>query len=268
MTIPTADLNDGGRGRADLHIHSLASDGISSVAEILAAAQAARLDVIAITDHERMDAALAAQTVAEIAGSQVSVIVGEEVTTRSGHVVGLFMRERIRPWGSLRSTIARIHEQGGLAIIPHPLVPYPLCVSGRAVRALMDDADPIFHPDAIEAFNASTARMRWSRGAPEFARQVGLTALAGSDAHRAADVGHAVTTFPGRTPDDVRAAIAAGTTEWSGVAYTWRGQLDMFMRQQRKNARAVGATARHRLLGAGLGRDLGYPRASAQRGKP
>ena len=255
-------------GRADLHIHSLASDGISSVAEILAAAEVARLDVIAITDHERMDAALAAHSIAEQAGSRVKVIVGEEVTTRSGHVIGLFMRERIRPWGSLRATIARIHEQGGLAVIPHPLVPYPLCVSGRAVRALMDDRDPIFHPDAIEAFNASTARMRWSRGAPAFAREVGLTALAGSDAHRAADVGHAVTTFPGSTPDDIRTAISAGTTEWSGDAYTWRRQWDMFVRQQHKNARAVGATAKHRVLRAGMGRDLGYPRTSPGRGNP
>lgn len=251
-------------GRADLHIHSLASDGISSVSEIIDAAQRAALDVIAITDHERMDAALAAKSMAEARGSAVSVIVGEEVTSRGGHVIGLFMTQRIAPWGSLRSTVARIHEQGGLAIIPHPLVPYPLCVSGRAVRALLDEADPTFHPDGIEAFNASTARMRWSRGAPDFAREVGLTALAGSDAHRATDVGQAVTTFPGTTPDDVRAAILAGKVEWTGAPYSWKGQLDMFVRQQRKNARAVGATARHRVLGSGLGRDLGYPRAEAR----
>ena len=251
-------------GRADLHIHSLASDGISSVSEIIDAAQRAALDVIAITDHERMDAALAAKSMAEARGSAVSVIVGEEVTSRGGHVIGLFMTQRIAPWGSLRSTVARIHEQGGLAIIPHPLVPYPLCVSGRAVRALLDEADPTFHPDGIEAFNASTARMRWSRGAPDFAREVGLTALAGSDAHRATDVGQAVTTFPGTTPDDVRAAILAGTVAWTGAPYSWKGQLDMFVRQQRKNARAVGATARHRVLGSGLGRDLGYPRAEAR----
>jgi predicted metal-dependent phosphoesterase TrpH len=252
-------------GRADLHIHSLASDGISSVAEIIDAAERAELDVIAIADHERIDAALAARDMAEARGSKVSVIVGEEVTSRGGHVLGLFMRERIAPWGSLRSTVARIHEQGGLVIIPHPLVPYPLCVSGRAVRALLDEQDAIFHPDGIEAFNASTARMRWSRGAPEFAREVGLTALAGSDAHRAIDVGHAVTTFAGSSPDDVRAAIIAGTVEWTGTPYTWKGQLDMFVHQQQKNARAVGATARHRLLRAGTGRDLGYPRAEAKR---
>ena len=99
MSSPTSDRPDSDRGRADLHIHSLASDGISSVAEILAAAEAARLDVIAITDHERMDAALAAHELAQGNGSLVSVIVGEEVTTRAGHVIGLFMTARIRPWG-------------------------------------------------------------------------------------------------------------------------------------------------------------------------
>ena len=260
MTSTNPDHQHEPRGRADLHIHSLASDGVSSVSEILDAAERAALDVIAITDHERVDAAVAARSMAEARGSTVGVIVGEEVTTRGGHVIGLFMRERIRPWGSLRSTVARIHEQGGLVVIPHPLVPYPLCVSGRSVRALLDEADAIYHPDGIEAFNATTARMRWSRGAPDFARSVGLAAMAGTDAHRAEDVGRAVTTFPGSTPDDVRAAIVARTTAWEGQPFTWRRQLDMFVRQQQKNARAVGATARHRLVRKGLGRDLGYPR--------
>ena len=261
MTTPIADQPAVARGRADLHIHSLASDGISSVAQIIDAAEQAGLDVIAITDHERIDAALAAQSMAEARGSAVSVIVGEEVTTRSGHVLGLFMRERIRPWGSLRATVARIHEQGGLVVIPHPLVPYPLCVSGRSVRSLLDEADAIYHPDGIEAFNATTARMPLARSAPEFVRQTGLAALAGGDAHRAEDVGHVVVTFPGRTPDDVRAAIEERSTAWEGLPFTWRRQLDMFVRQQQKNARAVGATARHRLAGKGLGRDLGYPRS-------
>jgi predicted metal-dependent phosphoesterase TrpH len=260
--VSTADEQ---RGRADLHIHTLASDGVSSVADMLAAAEAAGLDVIAITDHERIDAALAAQTMAKETGSRVEVIVGEEITTRGGHLLGLFMTERIRPWRSLKDSVARVHEQGGLAIIAHPLVPYPLCASGRAIRRLLGEADPIFHPDAIEAFNPTTARMRWGRLVPAFAAEVGLPATGGSDAHRAADVGHAVTTFAGQSAEDLRRAIAERATSWQGSPYSWRKQLSTFVGQQGKNAQAVRATARHRLLREGIGRDLGYPRGGGVR---
>ena len=230
-------MNDERRGRADLHIHTLASDGVSSVAEILGAAEAADLDVIAITDHDRIEAGLAAKAFAEAHGSSVAVVIGEEVSSRGGHVVGLFIEKRIRPWQSLRSTVAQIHEQGGLAIVAHPLVPYPLCASGRSIRRLLDDPESAVHPDGIEAFNPTTARMRWSRRAPDFARETGLAALASSDAHRAADVGSALTTFPGRTADALRAAILAGDVEWQGEAYTWRAQVATFGQQMAKRGR-------------------------------
>lgn len=249
------------RGRADLHIHTLASDGVSSVVQILDAAESRpQLDVIAITDHERLDAAVAAREMAVAKGLRVAVIVGEEISTRAGHLLALFVEQRIPPWRSLRWSVAKVHEQGGLAIIAHPLVPYPLCASGRSIRRLLDDPDPIVHPDAIEVFNPTTAGSRWGRRVPAFVQELGLPAVAGSDAHRADDVGHALTTFPGHTPSDLRQAIADGTSGWEGTAYSWRKQLGTFRLQTAKNAQAVGDTARHRLLRHGAGRDLGYPR--------
>jgi predicted metal-dependent phosphoesterase TrpH len=247
-------------GRADLHIHTLASDGISTVTEILDQADRVGLDVIAITDHERVDAAHAARAMAEKRGSRVQVIIGEEITTRSGHLVALSIEQRIRPWGTLKASVAHVHEQGGLAVIAHPLVPYPLCVGAGSILKLFDEQDPIFHPDAIEVFNPTTARMRWTRELPDFARSLRVTLVAGSDAHRAADVGHALTRFTGTSAEDLLGAIRAAATDWEGTPYTWRKQLNMFIDQQRKNARAVAATAKQRLLGEGLGRDLGYPR--------
>jgi len=246
-------------GRADLHVHSLASDGISSVAEILDQAERMELDLIAIADHERIDAGLAARVMAEARGLNVQVVIGEEVTTRGGHLLALFVTERIRPWGSLKATVAKVHEQGGLAIIAHPMVPYPLCASARSIRRLAKDPDPTFHPDALEVFNPTTARMRWARNVPALAAELGLAAVAASDAHRAADVGHALTLFPGHTPEDLRGAILDRTTSWEGIPYTWRKQLGMFVAQQHKNARAVGDEVRGKLLRDGTGRDLGYP---------
>jgi len=247
-------------GVADLHIHTLASDGVSGVEDVLAAAVSKHLDVIAIADHERIDAAVVAQRLAREQGLPLAVIVGEEITTRNGHLVGLFMTHRIKPWGTMRDAVARVHDQGGICIVAHPLVPYPLCASERTIRRLLDEADPARHPDAIEAFNPTTARMRWSRRVPDFVAEVGLAAVASSDAHHADSVGRAVTRFPGHSEVELRAAVLGRTTTWDGTAYAWPEQVGMFRRQTGKNVRAVRDTLRHRLLHQGTGRDLGYPR--------
>ena len=140
-------------------MHTLASDGIDDVETIILAGIERGLAAIGIADHERMDAALAGRAMAKHRGWPIEVIVGEEISTRGGHLLGLYMRQRIRPWHSLKDSIARVHEQGGLAIIAHPLPPYPLCASERSIRRLMDESDPIFHPDGLEGFNPTTARM-------------------------------------------------------------------------------------------------------------
>ena len=83
-------------GRADLHIHTLASDGTASVAQILdVVATRDDLDVIAITDHERIDAAVAARAMAGDRGMRTEIVIGEEVTTRGGHLLGLFLERRV-----------------------------------------------------------------------------------------------------------------------------------------------------------------------------
>ena len=79
-------------GRADLHLHTLASDGTAGVLEILEHVEAETdLDVIAITDHDRIDAALAARAIAADRGMRAEVIVGEEVSSLGGHVLALFV---------------------------------------------------------------------------------------------------------------------------------------------------------------------------------
>lgn len=263
-----AEMPDAGaQGRAmrmDLHIHTLASDGVSDVEAVLEQAMVRGLDAIAITDHERIDAAMAARAIAEDRGLPIEVVVGEEITTRGGHLLGLWMRSRVRPWHSMKSSIARIHEQGGIAVVAHPLVPYPLCASARTIRKLMAEADPIYHPDALEGFNPTTARMRWSRRVPAFAEELGIAAVAGSDAHRAQNVGRAVTTFAGSSAADLRAAIDLRDTGWDGTAYSWREQLRTFSHQMGKNAVAVRDDVGGKLRRDGTGRDLGYPGGRAR----
>ena len=250
--------------RIDPHTHTLASDGIHGVETMIQSAVASGLDAVAITDHERMDAALAGQAMAEYRGWPIEVIVGEEVTTRGGHLVGLYMKQRIRPWYSLKDTIARIHDQGGLAIIAHPLPPYPLCASERTIRALMEEADPVFHPDGMEGFNPTTAGpalRRWSRRAPALADELGIAATGGSDAHRSGNVGTTQTLVrrTGTLEESLRRALAERDTRWQGNEYSWRSQVGMFAQQTRKNVAAIGAELSGKILRNGTGRDLGYP---------
>ncbi len=251
-------------GRADLHIHSLASDGTASIVEILErAAGPASLDVIAITDHERIDSAVAARDLARDRGLPLEVIVGEEISTRGGHLLGLFLTERIRPWRSLRSTIAAVHAQGGLAIPAHPLFPYPLCAQATVLRRLLADPDPAVHPDALEAFNPTTLG-RANRRVAEFIAVHGLAGIGCSDAHALDSIGQGYTTFPGRTADELRAAIVGGQTGWHGVVHPTASQLAVFGRQLRKRGRDVRDEVGGRVRRDGTGRDHGYPGGRAR----
>ena len=255
--------------RLDPHTHTLASDGIHDVETMIQAAIVAGLDAVGIADHERLDAAVAGRAMAEYRGWPIEVIVAEEISTRGGHLLALYMKERIRPWYSLKDTIARVHEQGGLAIIAHPLPPYPLCASERTVRKLMDEADPIFHPDGMEGFNPTTAGRalrHWSRRAPALAEELGIAATGGSDAHRAQNVGTTQTLVrrTGTVEESLRRALAERDTRWQGDEYSWRGQLGMFTLQTRKNLVALGAEINGKIRRNGTGRDLGYPGGKAR----
>jgi hypothetical protein len=248
------------RGHADLHIHSTASDGTATVLAILDhVAARGDLDVIAITDHERVDAALAARAIAADRGLPFEVVVGEEVTTRGGHLLALGIERPVRSYRSLRESIAAVHDQGGVAIPAHPLVPYPLCAQGWVLRGLLDDPDERFHPDAIETFNPTALGRPWHRRVVQFADRHGLAHVGNSDAHALEAVGIGVTTFPGRSFVDLRTALADGTTRHQGRFHGTIGQMGVFGQQLRKRGRDARDEVAGRVRRDGTGRDHGYP---------
>lgn len=253
------------QGRADLHIHTTASDGVADVVAIIEhAADRDDLDVIAITDHERIDAALAGRSIARDRGLAIEVIVGEEVTTLGGHLLALFLERRIRPYRSLRRTIAEVHEAGGLAIPAHPLVPYPLCAQSWMLRRLLDDPDEAVRPDGLETFNPTALGRPWHDRVVRFANEQHLAHIGNSDAHALEAVGSGWTTFPGRSAADLRTAIAAGTTEHGGSFHGATGQVGVFGRQLRKRARDLRDEVGGRVRRDGTGRDHGYPGGRAR----
>jgi predicted metal-dependent phosphoesterase TrpH len=245
-------------GKADLHVHSVASDGTATAEEIVRFAEdRTDLDVIAITDHERIDAAVHARKLARERGSRVEVVVGEEITTRSGHLVGLYLEQRIKPLRSLRSTIIEIHAQGGLAIPAHPLPPYPLCIGRRPIERISADPDSRVYLDGLETFNASSAGRTHHKPATDLAAALGLAAIGGSDAHHVTLIGTCWTTFPGQTAEDLRRAIALRRTHAHGDFFGLPLEAWVYTHQLRKYARDIRDDLRRAVLGRGTGRDLG-----------
>ncbi len=208
------DRND--CGRADTHVHtkysgfskySLAEfpESISEPGMVVKAALRRGLDVLCITDHNSIAGALKARQYA--VGKEIEVIVGEEVSTAEGEVIGLFLQERIDPGLGAEETAKRIHEQGGIAIAPHPFSPHCSCLGHRAQHLDLD---------GVEVFNAIHRDPYSNKLASRNFIGNGKAITGGSDAHSIEMVGNAYTTFPGISADDLRASIRHKSTYFGG----------------------------------------------------
>jgi hypothetical protein len=202
------------KGRADLHMHTTASDGRATAQEMLDyAAQHRRLDVLAITDHDRLDASLWAAS--QNGRYPFEIVPGVEVSSRDGHVVALWVTEPIPRGLPLAETTAAIHEQGGLAVLAHP---FELFIAPRAVWRVLRQPQYLIDSgvDAIEAFNAGAITpggnglTRWRLGG------LTLPVLGNSDAHMAHHIGSGLTRFHGRSAHDLRESLRRGWTRAEG----------------------------------------------------
>ncbi len=222
-------------GLADLHLHTVYSfDGTALVPQVLQRACQVGLDVIAITDHDRIEGALQAFSMAPAYG--IEVIPGIEITTAEGDLLGLFIHKPIPPGRPLAETILRVGEQGGLCIVPH------LQASGLGMKSvsLSTLLRALSYPEVgdylvgIEVYNATALDQKSIAAALAHGMTVGLNlALVGSsDAHVVSAIGLGVTYFPGHTAGDLLQALRARTTSvvrqspWSSMRILGTWALD------------------------------------------
>ncbi|MGZ4806496.1 MAG: CehA/McbA family metallohydrolase [Ilumatobacteraceae bacterium] len=196
--------------RVDMHSHTMWSgDSTTTPEEIAAAVIEAGIDVLCITDHNAIRGAV------DLIGSlPCRVIVGEELRTHAGEIIGLFLTEHI-PIGVQPADAARaIREQGGLVYIPHPYDPMRRNLNESALDSLIGDG----LVDAIEVINSKTSLLSLNRRAAATALAHDLAAGAGSDAHVPDAIGAAYVELPDFDgPHDFLAKLKLGRT----VGHHW-----------------------------------------------
>ena len=171
------------------------------------------LALIAVTDHDHIEGA---RRVEELIAAQclpVQMITGVEVSTRQGHLIGLFVSKAPKQMRPVEESIDAIKEQGGLVVIPHPLGRLVPSLTRRKIESLLANGYAL---DGIETYNPSPANARQRAAVAAANRDWGLAEIGASDAHFWQHVGAAYTRFAGASAQELRAAIVDRTVQAGG----------------------------------------------------
>jgi predicted metal-dependent phosphoesterase TrpH len=193
------------RAFIDLHCHTSASfDSLARVESVVKAAASRGLTHLAVTDHDRVDAAL---RIRDAAPPSLTVIVGEEIKSADGDLIALFLNGLIPPGMSAVETIAAVREQGGLVGVPHP---FDLRrgfgrKSGLTLESIVDKID------WVESYNARAIGMNVNDKAAQFAREHNIPGVGASDSHTVLEVGVTYNIVSGdpSTPEGLLACLSA-----------------------------------------------------------
>jgi predicted metal-dependent phosphoesterase TrpH len=204
---------------ADFHVHNRFSrDSILSEDKFIRVALERGLTHVAVTNHNNVEGAIAVRDRAAALGvdEQLTVILGEEVSTSDGEVVGLFLERTIPRGLTAEQTADEIHAQGGLVSIPHPFDPLRASHIRRQPLEGLAAAGKI---DMIEVFNSRVTFSRHNQQAADFAARHGIPGIACSDSHSAFEVAMSFNALPAfSTADELRDGLAEN--EWHGSRST------------------------------------------------
>ena len=193
--------------RIDLHVHTRHShDSAAPVSSVLRRCRDSGLGLVAVTDHDNIRGGLEARESA----AGFPVIVGEEIKSSKGDIIGLFLEKPVPARLTPLETVKRVKDQGGLVGIPHPFDRLrPTAMGARALQEIVPWVD------FVEGYNAHTFLSRDNSRGVDFASAHSLPVVACSDSHSALELGRTYTEVPvgdlEATPEGLMRAIQAGT---------------------------------------------------------
>jgi predicted metal-dependent phosphoesterase TrpH len=166
--------------KADLHVHTTYSkDSLITPEGLVYFAKKSGLNAVAVTDHNYLEGAykIAKET-------DFLIIPGMEVSSSDGHIVALNVKELIPRGLSAAETVGLIHKAGGIAIACHPYVYFKGALKGNVCETF----------DAIEIINGRAFPFKRSvKKATLTAERLGLSRVAGTDAHYGPQIGYGYT---------------------------------------------------------------------------
>ena len=191
--------------RLDLHVHTrFSKDSHAPIASVVKHCQKAGLSVVAITDHNNIQGALEVQSAAPF-----QVIIGEEIKSAAGDIIGLFLQEEIPGGLPAVETAQLVKDQGGLVAVPHPFC--RLRPTALGLGALLEILPLV---DLIEGFNSHSVMPGDNARGEKFAQQHSLPMVACSDSHSALELGRTFTEVPDEefngTPEGLLRAVKLG----------------------------------------------------------
>jgi predicted metal-dependent phosphoesterase TrpH len=208
------------RAFADFHIHTRFSrDSLLEEEPFINLAIERGLTHVAVTNHNNVEGAIAVRDkVAELGlTDQLTVILGEEVSTTDGEVVGIFLEKTIPRGLSANETVDEIHRQGGLVSVPHPFDPF----RGSHIReGPLRNLAEMGKIDMLEVFNSRVTFQRHNVEAAEFAARYGIPGIAASDSHSRFEIAMAFNALPPfTTAEELKARLI--DNEWHASRSTF-----------------------------------------------
>jgi predicted metal-dependent phosphoesterase TrpH len=221
-------------GVGDIHTHTMYSgfskykflsypDSVTTPRTSIKVAEKLGLDFLCITDHNTIKGAVEAQKY-----NKELVIIGEEISSNDGEILGLFLQEQIQPGLSAEETIEQIHGQDGIAIAPHPFSAHCSCV-GKKINTLRFDGIEVFNALHRDGYSNAVALESCN----------GHAKLGGSDAHASSMIGNGYTLFDGRSQEDLRFSIKNKQTIYGGKVASLRDFVNYSTRVAYESSKTI-----------------------------
>lgn len=206
----------------EAHIHTrFSKDSLLPLWLLYFKCRIKKIDVVAITDHNCVDGA---KVFKRRYGKKIKTIIGEEIMTSDGEIIGLFIHDLIKPYQSPAITVNEIMMQHGLVYIPHPY-DRKRSTSVLAVRDMKAIAESI---DCMECHNGRNISSDYSIRQNEIAESCGVCKIIGSDAHTASELGRNYMTIP----DDSNMETSSGFHEALQYAVFHKAECMKFVHEK------------------------------------